>query len=82
MVYIIVVGDNRMQISYSKLWKLLIDKNINKTQLHEMTGVSTNAVAKLSKNEPVSLETLSKICTVLNCNIGDIIEFTSPENNY
>ena len=65
-----------MQVSYNKLWKLLIDKNINKTQLHHTAKVSTNAVAKLGKNEPVSLETLSKICAVLDCGIGDIVEFT------
>ena len=67
-----------MQVSYNKLWKLLIDKNINKTQLHETAKVSTKAVAKLGSNESVSLETLSKICKALNCEIGDIVEFTNP----
>lgn len=67
-----------MQVSYNKLWKLLIDKNINKTQLHETAKASTNAVAKLGRNESVSLETLSKICKALNCEIGDIVEFTNP----
>ena len=67
-----------MQVSYNKLWKLLIDKNINKTQLHETAKVSTNDVAKLGRNESVSLETLSKICKALNCEIGDIVEFTNP----
>jgi len=67
-----------MQVSYNKLWKLLIDKNIIKTQLHETAKVSTNAVAKLGRNESVSLETLSKICKALNCEIGDIVEFTNP----
>ena len=67
-----------MQVSYNKLWKLLIDKNINKTQLHETAKVSTNAVAKLGRNESVSLETLSKICKALICEIGDIVEFTNP----
>ncbi|MCR4618261.1 MAG: helix-turn-helix transcriptional regulator [Lachnospiraceae bacterium] len=66
-----------MQVSYNKLWKLLIDKNINKTQLHEKAKVSTNAIAKLGRNESVSLETLSKICAALNCEIGDIVEFTN-----
>lgn len=69
--------DNMMQVSYNNLWKLLIDKNINKTQLHETAKVSTNAVAKLGRNESVSLETLSKICVTLNCEIGDIVEFTN-----
>ena len=69
-----------MAISYDKLWKLLIDKKINKTQLKELAGISTNAVAKLGKNESVSLETLEKICVTLNCDIGDIVGFV-PENN-
>ena len=65
-----------MAISYDNLWKLLIDKRLNKTQLKELAGISTNAVAKLGKNESVSLETLEKICKILKCNIGDIVEFT------
>ena len=69
-----------MAISYDRLWKLLIDKKINKTQLKELAGISTNAVAKLGKNESVSLETLEKICVTLNCDIGDIVDFM-PENN-
>ena len=68
-----------MAISYDRLWKLLIDKKINKTQLKELAGISTNAVAKLGKNESVSLETLEKICVTLNCDIGDIVCFV-PEN--
>ena len=64
-----------MVISYDKLWKLLIDKRMNKTQLKEMAGISTNAVAKLGKNESVSLDTLEKICKMLRCDIGDIVEF-------
>lgn len=64
-----------MAISYDKLWKILIDKKMNKTQLKETAGISTNAVAKLGKNEAVSLETLEKICKMLQCNIGDIVEF-------
>ena len=66
-----------MAISYDNLWKMLIDKKMNKTQLKESAGISTNAVAKLGKNEYVSLETLEKICKLLQCNIGDIVEFTS-----
>ena len=66
-----------MQISYNKLWKKMIDQNINRTQLKERAKISTNAVAKLGKNESVSMETLDKICKVFNCNIGDIMEFLS-----
>lgn len=64
-----------MQISYNKLWKKMIDKNMNRTQLKEQAKISTNAVAKLGKNEPISMETLEKICKVLECNIGEIMEF-------
>ena len=60
--------------SYAKLWKLMIDKNINKTQLKEKAQISTNAVAKMGKNEPVSMETIGKVCCALECEIGDIIE--------
>lgn len=64
-----------MSVSYSKLWKLLVDKKMNKSQLRNAAGISTNAVAKLGKNEKVSLETLEKICYALNCNIEDVVEF-------
>ena len=68
-------GEYNMNISYKKLWKLLIDRGINKTQLRERAHLSTNAIAKLGKNEAVSMETLSKICGVLHCEVGDIMEF-------
>ena len=61
-------------ISYCKLWKLLVEKDINKTQLHEMAHISTNAVAKMGRNEPVSLDTIGKICYFLKCDIGDVME--------
>ena len=63
-----------MIISYNKLWKLIIDKGINKTQLHEMTGITTNILAKLGKNESVQIEVLAKICEVLECDLTDIVE--------
>jgi len=63
-----------MVISYDKLWKLMIDKKINKTQLSEKAGITTNAMAKLGKNESVQLEILVKICNVLKCDIKDIVE--------
>ena len=63
-----------VQISYNKLWKKLIDLNLNKTQLREMTGIGTGTLAKLSKCEPVGLEVIAKICFSLNCDIGDIVE--------
>ena len=68
-------GEIFMPVDYSKLWKLLIDKHMNKTQLKNTAHISTNAVAKLGKNESVSLDTLEKICTALDCNIEDIMDF-------
>jgi putative transcriptional regulator len=64
-----------MTVTYSKLWKKCIDKQVTKMQLKEAAHISYNAIAKMGKNEPVSLETLEKICRVLECNVGDIIEF-------
>ena len=61
-------------LSYSKLWKTLLDKHMNKTQLHEKAEISTNAVAKMSKNEPVSLDTIAKVCVALDCKIEDVVE--------
>jgi DNA (cytosine-5)-methyltransferase 1 len=69
-----------VSISYNKLWKLLIDKHINKTELRKAAGISTNVIAKLGKNDPVSMETLAKICTALNCDIADIVEMNSEIN--
>ena len=68
-----------MNVSYNKLWKLLIDKKMNRTDLKNTAGVSFNVLAKMSRNEFVSLESLCKICTVLACDIGDIMEFTENE---
>ena len=64
-----------MPVSYDKLWKLLIDKKMNRTELKEVAGLSFNVLAKMGKNEFISMESLYKICLTLNCNIGDIIEF-------
>ena len=63
-----------MTVNYNKLWKKLIDHNMNRTQLRMGAHISTNAVAKLGRNESVSVETLAKICEVLQCDIGDIME--------
>ena len=64
-----------VKISYNGLWKLLIDKKLNKTQMRLATGISSSTLAKLSKGEPVTLEVLEKICEEFHCNIGDIVEF-------
>ena len=62
-----------MDITYKKLWKILIDKEMNKTQLKEAAGVSSNVIAKLGKNEPVAIEMLVKIAIALYVEISDII---------
>lgn len=63
-----------MALPYNKLWKLLIDKNLRKGDLHSLTGISQSTIAKLSKGENVNTDILEKICRVLNCEIGDIVE--------
>ena len=63
-----------MAVSYKKLWKLLIDKDMKKKDLRIATGMTTTALAKLGKNEHVNTEILAKICRVLECNIEDIVE--------
>ena len=64
-----------MPISYKKLWKLMIDKNINKTELTNLAGITTNAMAKLGRDEDVSVKILDKLCTSLDCNLNDIVEY-------
>lgn len=68
-----------MLVSYKKLWKLLIDKDMLKKDLRAMIGVSTTTMARLSKGENVSTEVLAKICSALKCDIGDIMEFIPDE---
>ena len=62
-------------LSYKPLFRLLLEKNMSKTQLREAIGFSTATLAKLSKGEYVSLEILDKICTYMQCNIADVIEY-------
>lgn len=69
-----------MKVNYNKLWKMLIDLNMSKTQLRKRAGVTTNALAKMGKNENVSTEVLCKICNVLSCQIEDIMELVETEN--
>ncbi len=63
-----------MAISYDNLWKLLIDRKLKRTDLKQICGISSNVLAKLGKNEQVSIDSLEKICLTLNCRIEDIIE--------
>ncbi len=60
----------------------MIDKNINKTTLRQQAGITSNAMAKMGKNQPVSVEVLAKICRVLNCTLDDILEFSPDEPNW
>jgi DNA (cytosine-5)-methyltransferase 1 len=63
-----------MSISYDKLWKLLIDKKMNRTALKEASCISFNVLAKMGKGEPVSMESMLKVCKALNCDIADVME--------
>ena len=68
-----------MAICYNKLWKILIDKHMSKTQLIKVAKISPNAMARLGKNEDVRVEVLVKICSVLGCTIDDIMEIIPEE---
>ena len=68
-----------MHFSYNNLWKLLIDKKMNKQDLRKMTGISSASIAKLGKGENVNTEVLLRICKALKCDISDIMEFVSDE---
>ena len=70
-----------MAISYNKLWKLLIDKDLKKTDLREMAGISTNALAKMGKNERVGTDIIDRVCVALNCDVGDVMEILIEEND-
>ncbi len=70
-----------MALTYNKLWKLLIDKGMNKTDLREATGLGQATIAKLSKGENVTTDVLERICKVLDCEIADIVEIKSVEKD-
>lgn len=69
-----------MAISYKKLWKLLIDKDMSAVDLRLATGIAPNTMTKLRRDEEVSMTVLVKICTALNVNIGDIMDLIPEEN--
>lgn len=69
-----------MALSYNKLWKLLIDKGMTKTEMRIKADISTTTLAKMGKNETVSMEVLLRICKVLKCDISDIMKITNEEN--
>ncbi|MBQ2840671.1 MAG: DNA (cytosine-5-)-methyltransferase [Oscillospiraceae bacterium] len=68
-----------MPVCYNKLWKILIDKNLKRTDLKECAGISFNVLAKMGKDETVSMESIEKICIALDCNVGDILEVVNDE---
>lgn len=70
-----------MSVSYDNLWKLLIDKKLKRTDLKELCGISSNVVAKLGKDEPISMGSLEKICIALNCSVEDVMQFIEGEIN-
>lgn len=70
-----------MAVSYNRLWKLLIDKGTTKTEMRKAAGISTSVLAKMGKNESVSMDTLAKITTLLNCGVDDILEFDDTEGH-
>lgn len=70
-----------MPVSYDKLWKMLIDKKMNRTELKDSAGISFNVLAKMSRDEFVSMESLHKICQTLSCDIGEMVEFTDEKQS-
>lgn len=70
-----------MAISYNKLWKLLIDRNLKKKDLQQMSGVSSASITKLGRNENVNTDILAKICTALQCDVSDIMEMVEISDN-
>lgn len=67
-------------VSYDPLWKTLIDHHINKTELKEMAGLSKGTITRMGKNESVTVEVLSKICNVLDCEVEDVLEIKDHIN--
>lgn len=78
--YMNINGEIVMPVFYNKLWKILIDKKIKCSGLKEVAGISFNVLAKMGKNEFVSMESLYKICVALDCSIDEIMEFTNHEH--
>lgn len=70
-----------MAVSYNKLWKKLIDKRMKKIELQRSSGISGNVLSRLNKNEYVSMESMEKICALLKCDIGDVMEIIPEERS-
>ena len=71
-----LIGGEYVAADYNKLWKILIDRKLKRTDLRELAGISTTTVAKLGKDEYVSMECMDRICAALKCDIGDIMSFS------
>lgn len=71
-----------MRVSYNKLWKILIDEKMNKRELAHKARISTNIVAKMGKEEPISMESVAKICALFNCSVDDILELDLSTIDY
>ena len=70
-----------MKVSYNKLWKLLIDKKMTKIELRDAANMSSNTLAKLGKEETISMDVIMRICKVLKCDVGDIMEIYPEEED-
>ena len=79
MCYNTILGKYVMNVDYKKLWKLLIDKDMKKTDLITVAGISSNVLAKLNKGEFVSMESIQKVCRALGCDVGDICVMNEVE---
>ncbi len=82
IVFLCFVGGVAMAVCYDRLWKLLIDKHITKTEMRKRAGISTSVLAKMGKNETVSMDTLAKIATALECGLDDIVEIQNKRKGY
>lgn len=72
-------GGKSMAISYNRMWKLLVDKKMSKADLRKAAAIAPNTMTKLRRDEPVNLAVLGRICDVLNCDYGDLIEYVPEE---
>lgn len=70
-----------MAVSYNRLWKLLIDKGITKTEMRKKAGISTSVLAKMGKNETVSMDTLARIAAAMECGLDDIVAVNTEKEN-
>jgi putative transcriptional regulator len=70
-----------MSVSYKKLWKLIIDKDLKKSDVRKSAKISASTFSKMSKNDYVALEVIERICNVLECDIGDIVEIVKDKNS-